>query len=91
MFIGFFARKLICRKLQNRWVLADLFSRRFQEGISFPNFVERPILKLALSKLCAVPFSPQNRALFEGEKCKKVSRKREEGVQQAKGEKGRDA
>ena len=46
---------------------SDLFSRRFREGISFPNFLERSILKLPLSKLCAVPFALQNRALFEGE------------------------
>ena len=42
----------------------DLLSRRFREGISFPNFVERSILKLPLSKLCAVPFALQ----VEGEK-----------------------
>ena len=46
----------------------DLFSRRFREGISFPNFLERSILKLPLSKLCVVPFALQNRALFEGGK-----------------------
>ena len=44
------------------------FLRRFWEGIFFPNFVERSILKLPLSKLCAVPPCLQNRALFEGEK-----------------------
>ena len=48
--------------------MADRFSRRFREGISFPNFGERSILKLPLSKLCAVPFALQNRALFKGEK-----------------------
>ena len=47
--------------------ITDLFSRRFREGNSFPNFLERSILKLPLSKLCVVPFSLQNRALFEGE------------------------
>ena len=36
--------------------------------IFFPNFVERSILKLPLSKLCAVPFAPRSRALFWGEK-----------------------
>ena len=46
----------------------DLFSRRFREGISFPEFVERSILKLTVSELCAVPLALQNRALFEGEK-----------------------
>ena len=38
----------------------DLFSRRFREGIPFPDFVERSILNLPLSKLSV------NRALFEG-------------------------
>ena len=47
--------------------LPDPFSRRFREGISFPNFVERSILKLPFSKIC-VPFALQNRALFKGEK-----------------------
>ena len=59
---------------------ADLFSRRFREGISFPNFVERCIPELPLSKLCSVPFSLQNRALFEGGKrakrCREKGRKR---------------
>ena len=41
---------------------------QISEGISFPNFLERSILRLPLSKLCAVPFALQNRALFEGEK-----------------------
>ena len=44
---------------------SDLFSRRFREGLSFLNFVERSILKLPLSKLCAVPLALQNRALLE--------------------------
>ena len=30
--------------------------------------MERPILKLPVSKLCAVPLALQNRALLEGEK-----------------------
>ena len=68
----------------------DLFLRRFREGISFPNFVERSILKLPLSKLCAVPFALQNRALFEAEKrakrCREKGRKR--GGQQ-RGQKGK--
>ena len=47
----------------------DLFSRRrFPEGISFPNCVERSVLSLPLSKLCAVHFALQRRALFEEEK-----------------------
>ena len=73
---------------------SDLFSRRFREGISFPKFVQRSILKLPLSKLCAVPLALQNRAVFEGEKrAKKMSRKGEEegrkrGDQQ-RGQKGK--
>ena len=54
-----------------------IFSRRFREGISFPNFVERSILKLPLSKLCAVPLAQQNRALSR-EKGRKVPSKGEE-------------
>ena len=53
------------------------FLCRFREGISFPNFVERSILKLPLSKLCAVPFALKNRALFEVEK--RAKRCREKG------------
>ena len=46
--------------------VADLFLSRFQEGISFPSvFEESSILRLPLSKRCAVPFAPQNRALFD--------------------------
>ena len=47
--------------------LTDPLSRRFREGISFPTFVEGSILKVPLSKICAVPFALQNRAFFEGE------------------------
>ena len=47
--------------------LLRFFLRRFREGISFPNFGKSFILKLLLSKICAVLFAPQNRALFEGE------------------------
>ena len=69
---------------------ADLFSRRFREGISFPNFVERSILKLPLFELCAVPLPLQNRALFEEEKraerCREKERKR---GRQRKGRKGK--
>ena len=68
---------------------SDLFSRRFREGISFPNFVERSILRLPLSKLCAVPFALQNRALFEGEKrakrCWEKVRKPAKGAKRKKG------
>ena len=63
----------------------DLFSRGFREGISFPNFVERSIPELPLSKLCAVPFALQNRALFEGEKRAKM---RKRGGQES-GQKGK--
>ena len=68
----------------------NLFSRRFREGISFPNLLERSIPKLPLSRLCAVPFALQNRALFEGEnrakRCPEKGRKR--GGQQ-RGQKGK--
>ena len=57
----------------------DPFSRRFREGISFPNFVERSFLKLPLSKICAVPFALQNRVLFAGEnRAKRCPERREE-------------
>ena len=70
--------------------LPDLFLRRFREGISFPKSLERSILRLPLSKLCAVPFALQNRALFEGgEKGEKVPRKGEEREWPAKGQKGK--
>ena len=62
---------------KSRTTTSVLFSRRFQEGVSFPNFVERSILMLPLSKLCAVPFALQNRALFEREK--KAKRCQEKG------------
>ena len=58
-------------------IFSDLFSRRFREGISFPNFAERSILKLSLSKLRAVPLVLQNRARFEEEK--RAKRRREKG------------
>ena len=66
--------------------LPDLFLRRLREGNSFRNFVERSILKLSLSKLCAVPFSLQNRAPFEDQrKGRKGSEKGgEEGAKRKK-------
>ena len=68
--------------------LLTFFSLRFREGISFPNFVERCIPELPLSKLCPVPFAVQNRALFEGGgKGEKVPRKGEEEGWPAKGAK----
>ena len=64
----------ILGRAQIRWVIwrssnfgrdgTDLFSRRFREGIAFPNFVEKPILTQPLSKLCAVPFALQYREHF---------------------------
>ena len=70
--------------------MTDLFSRRFREGISFPNFRERFILKLPLSEICAVPFALQNRALFEGEN--RAKRRPEKGRKrsgQQRGQKGK--
>ena len=52
--------------------------------------MERSILKLPLSKLCGVPFAPQNRALFKGEKGRKGAEKGEEvGGGQQRGQKGK--
>ena len=70
------------------------FSRSFREGISFPNFVERSILKLPLSKLCGVPFSLKNRVLSEGQnrakRCNKKGRKakgqQEKGIRENRSE-----
>ena len=85
------------------YIFPDLFSRRFREGISFPNFVERSILEPPLSKLCgvlgcallsvvcwAVPFALQKRAVFEGEKRARKCREneRKRGGQQ-RGQKGK--
>ena len=66
------------------------FSRRFRDGISFPNFVERSILKLPVSKISAVPFALENRSHSEGEnrakRCPEKGRKR--GGQQ-RGQRGK--
>ena len=55
--------------------------------------MERCIPELPLSKLCSVPFSLQNRALFEGEKrakrCQEKGRKRGGQQRGAKRKKGR--
>ena len=55
-----------------------------------PELLERSILRLPLSKLCAVPFALPNRALFEGERrvkrCREKGRKRG-GQQRGKKEK----
>ena len=87
---NFFVSEICFLTFSERIALSGLFPRRFREGISFPNFVERSILELPLSKLCAVPFTLQNRALFEGEK--KAKRCREEGRKrggQQRGQKGK--
>ena len=60
-------------------VVFRLFSHRFGQGISFPNFVERSALDLPLSKLCALPLALQDRASFEGIEGRKGAEKR--GVQ----------
>ena len=67
----------VCQHLLSRKMKSDHFSRRFREGIAFPNVVERSILKLPLSKLCAVPFALQNRAIFN-EKGAKTCREKGE-------------
>ena len=73
-----------------RGAFTDLFSRRFREGISFPNFMERSILNLPLSELCAVRFALQNKALFEGKKGRKGSERRGgRGVASKEGQKGK--
>ena len=60
-----------CKSLAD---VTELSSRSFRERISFPNLVERSILKLPLCKRCAVPFALRNRALLEGEKTAKRCR-----------------
>ena len=82
---------LFAWKNHKNWWCSHLtiFLRRGREGISFPNFVERSILKLPLSGLCAVPLPLQNRALFEekrAERCREKERKR---GRQEKGKKGK--
>ena len=63
-----------------------LFSRRFREGISFPNFLERSTLKLPFSKPCDVHLALQNRALSKVEKrAEKVLR---EGLKEGLARKG---
>ena len=56
--------------------MADLFSRRFREG--FVEGQSDSILKLPLSKLCAVPFALQS-TFIEGVKRAKRRREGEEG------------
>ena len=73
-----------------RGFFLTFFSRRFREGIAFPNFVERSIPELPLSKLYTVHFALQNTALFEGEKRAKICREkgRKRGGQE-RGQKGK--
>ena len=56
--------------------MSDLFSYRFREGISFPNFVERFILKLPLSKFCAVPLLYRTEHFSRGRTGRKGAQKR---------------
>ena len=68
---------------------ADLFSRRFREGISFPNFVERCIRSCPpppKALLCTL-FSTEQSTFRGGEKGEKVPRKGEEEGWPAKGAK----
>ena len=62
-------------------------------GISFPNFVERSILKLPLSNLCALPLALLNRAPFEGgrsaKRCREKGEEEEWPPTGAKRKKGR--
>ena len=71
----------------------DLFSRRFREGNSFPNFVERSILELfPLQALRCAPCSTEQSTFRGGEKGEKVPRKRREKgwpAKAAKRKKGR--
>ena len=53
-----------------------LAAQKEREGVSFPNFVARSMLKLPLSKLCAVPLALQNRAPPEGERGAKGCREK---------------
>ena len=66
---------------------SDHFFAQISEGISFPNFLYRSILKLPLSKLCVVPFALQNSALFEGEN--RAKRSPEKGRKGQRGQKGK--
>ena len=82
--------QLLCNTRRHTPIGSEPFSRRFREGSSFPNFVERSFLELPLSKLCAVPFVLQNRALFERER--RAKRCRENGRKrggQPRGQKGK--
>ena len=84
------SRELRSGGMRAQVAISDLFSRRFRDGISFPNFVERCFPELPPPSSALYPFSLQNRALFEGEKrakrCREKGRKR--GGQQ-RGQKGK--
>ena len=63
------------------------FLCRFREGISLLHFVERSILKLLLSKLCAVLFALQNGPLLGGRE--KGKRSREKGRKKGGSKRGK--
>ena len=67
---------------------ADPFQAEISGRYFLPNFAERSILKLLLSKICAVPFALQMRALLEGAG-RKVPRKGEEEGWPTEGPKGK--
>ena len=63
--------------LRESKALTDLFLRRFREGVSFPSFVDRPILILPFSVPRGVPLSLlHNTALFKGGKGREGAEKR---------------
>ena len=64
----------VVEKLCTKKVCVD-FLAPIREGISFPNFVERYILKLP-SKLCAEPVLYRTEQSFEGENGRKGAEKR---------------
>ena len=64
------------------------FHADFGREFSFLNIVERSILKLPLSELCAITLALQNRALFEGERRAKRCGEKGRGLP-AKGAKGK--
>ena len=66
---------------------SDLFSRRFREGISFPNFVERSIPKLPFPSSVLSLLLYRTEQFWRGEKGEQVPRKGEEEGWPAKGAK----
>ena len=74
-------QKTLCYSISDRLrSVLTFFYADFGKEFPSPNFLERSILRLPLSKLCDVPFALLNRALFEGEKrvkmCREKGRKR---------------